>query len=195
MDGRRGQAVLNRQFYNCCPFPYENIAFRFRPQRKGDFFYRTFQIPLVVLTLLMLLSFAIPFKAGERIGFSTTIMLSVMVLLLMLNEHLPVIDEQPDFVATFFGVLYACAGTLVVVVLQTAYQWHHEAAKEDSDPDHTEAAMASHGVYMPSAAGHAWHVSGLGRARAAARVVPVPGIRGGVYLPAAADGAGQVAFL
>ena len=62
MDGRRGQAVLNRQFYNCCPFPYENIAFRFRPQRKGDFFYRTFQIPLVVLTLLMLLSFAIPFK-------------------------------------------------------------------------------------------------------------------------------------
>ena len=46
-------------------------------------------------------------------------MLSVMVLLLMLNEHVPVIDEQSAFVESFFSVLYSCAGCLAVSVMLT----------------------------------------------------------------------------
>ena len=59
------QAVLERKKYNCCPYPYESIAFKFSPQRRGSFFHRTFLIPLIVLALLMLLSFVIPFKVSQ----------------------------------------------------------------------------------------------------------------------------------
>ena len=62
-----------------------------------------FIIPTIILSLLSVLVFILPSDAGEKIGFSTTILLSLVVFLQMLGDATPPTsdDSATPIVALF----------------------------------------------------------------------------------------------
>ncbi|XP_035689068.1 acetylcholine receptor subunit delta-like [Branchiostoma floridae] len=51
--------------------------------------------PCVVLAMLMIITFMIPIDKGDRIGFGVTIILSMVVYLVLITDHLPVKGSLP----------------------------------------------------------------------------------------------------
>lgn len=79
---------------HCCPYSFSEIKYTVQLQRLSE--YEMFYIfaPCCILTLLSLLSFCIPSESGERVGFVTTLLLSLMVYLLVVPDSLPASSKQ-----------------------------------------------------------------------------------------------------
>ncbi len=54
-----------------------------------SFYTITITVPAVVLSTLMLMTFAIPHDAGERNSFAMTVLLALSIFQLMVNELIP----------------------------------------------------------------------------------------------------------
>ncbi|KAL4237560.1 Neuronal acetylcholine receptor subunit alpha-7 [Mactra antiquata] len=65
------------------------IAFRFVIRRRADFFIINVFLPIVCLSLLCLLVFAIPIESGERISFSLTTLLTVVLFMSLMGSIIP----------------------------------------------------------------------------------------------------------
>ncbi|CAD7957919.1 unnamed protein product [Amoebophrya sp. A120] len=113
---------LNRVLFGCCPNSYETVRFSYSAVRKFEFYNAMFLKPAVGLMALGFFAVLIPFMIGERISFSATILLSLVVFQLILSEHLPrsskatSLTRQIDMMMTF-----ACVYIIFVIVL-TALQ-------------------------------------------------------------------------
>lgn len=96
---------------DCCPYSFSNIKYTLNIRRL--FQYQLFYIfaPCLILTILSLVSFWIPSESGERIGFVTTLLLSLMVYLLVVPESLPVSAKE----IPILGVVIMC--TLIIISL------------------------------------------------------------------------------
>jgi hypothetical protein len=57
---------------------YQIGKVRMKIRRREGFYVRIFEAPAVTIAVLALLSFVIPLDAGERIGFSVTVTLTVV---------------------------------------------------------------------------------------------------------------------
>ena len=68
IDCTEAPAVLNVNYYECCPEPYIDITFKIRIQRRTWYYLFNLIIPCAVLSLLALVTFALPPDAGEKIA-------------------------------------------------------------------------------------------------------------------------------
>jgi hypothetical protein len=105
--GGSGYLEIQKKKYNCCPEIYESMHLKFTANRRSGFYFRTFELPSVMLFSAMLLSFAIPFTIGERVGFATTMALALVVFLLTLADQLPKTEETPELQRLFMGLMYS----------------------------------------------------------------------------------------
>lgn len=99
---------------------YPLITYTLEIKRRPLYYIMLMIIPCVLCTLLVLASFAIPPENGERIGFCSTVMLSISVYLLIMADMLP---EKSDtlpvlgvyYTITMFEIALALIGTIVVL--------------------------------------------------------------------------------
>lgn len=89
-------------------------------KRRPLYYTMLMIMPCVVCTLLVLASFAIPPEISERIGFCSTVMLSISVYLLIMADMLP---EKSDtlpilgiyYIITMLEIALAIIGTIIVL--------------------------------------------------------------------------------
>lgn len=103
---------------NCCVGNYSTISYDITIARKPAYLLFYLTPPSLILGILTLMSFFIPTESGERIGFVTTILLSMMVFLLLIPEYLPDIsDELPVLGVLMISFLILIAAVLMATIV------------------------------------------------------------------------------
>ncbi len=64
-------------------------------------------IPTYATASLMIISLVVPWDSGERISFTITVMLSLIVFLLILSESLPKTDAHPLLSKMLIGLTFS----------------------------------------------------------------------------------------
>ena len=104
MEMIKFNASINEKFYNCCPYPFQDITFEFIIRRKANYFNLNLILPAFTTAALMIMAQYIPWNSGERISFATTIVLTMTVFLLILSETLPKSNSNSLLGNMFIGL-------------------------------------------------------------------------------------------
>jgi nicotinic acetylcholine receptor, invertebrate len=116
----------NIKYYSCCPEPYPDITFNITLRRRPGFYNTNILLPAFATASLMILSLIVPSESGERIGFVTTVMLSIIVFLLILSENLPKSDTEPLLSRMLIGLTFFSLISVVVVVVSEAMRHYNK---------------------------------------------------------------------
>lgn len=84
----------------CCG-RFSELTYKLSLVRKPKYLIFYLVTPIIILLVLSVLSFFIPTESGERIGFVTTILLSLIVFLEMIPEYLPRSSDQIPILGLF----------------------------------------------------------------------------------------------
>ena len=90
---------------------YSFVKYTLEIKRRPLYYVMLLIVPCVLCTMLVLISFAIPPENGERIGFCSTVMISVSVYLPIMADMLP---EKSDTLP-ILGIYYTI--TMVEIAL------------------------------------------------------------------------------
>ncbi len=93
----------NEVEYKCCPghiFP--DVTFHSSFQRKSLFYKVNLVFPIVIITLLTILTFVLPAESGERLSVAVTLLLAVTVFMLLIAEMMPESNESVPLLGIFF---------------------------------------------------------------------------------------------
>ena len=86
---------INIKNYSCCLNSFYDLTYTFIIKRNYDFYSINIILPLFLTTSLIMITIFIPNDSGEKISFSVTIMLSLIIYLLILSDHIPKTNNQP----------------------------------------------------------------------------------------------------
>lgn len=75
--------------FNCCEIPYSVVTFKLNLERKPDYYVYNILVPCIIISLIGTLGFLLPVEAGEKISVGITVLLSLTVFLLVIEEKLP----------------------------------------------------------------------------------------------------------
>ena len=92
--------------FTCCPEPYPSVKYALVIERKAMFYILNILFPSLLLTLMSLLSFAIPSEAGEKVSFVMTLMLALAVFQLMIADSVPPSAETLPIISKLQASLY-----------------------------------------------------------------------------------------
>lgn len=93
----------------------EVLVFKFILKRNTGFYLLNFILPICVLGILNLFVFLLPPQSGERVGYSMTVLLSIVVFLTITSNSLPGTSEPR--MPTIFLLLtgYVVISVLIVI--------------------------------------------------------------------------------
>ena len=100
-----------------------NITLNFNFKRYSKFYQIHIILPIFLISILLLLTLIIPISSGERISFTITILLSIIVFLLLISDNIPKTNEIPLLsiivsvltITSFLGVFF----TTVISSIET----------------------------------------------------------------------------
>ena len=103
---------LSKEFY-----PY--ITFNITLRRKTLFYTSTLIIPCVLLSFLTVLTFYLPSESGEKISLCISILLSLTVFVLLLNDLIPATSLVVPLIGKYllFTIILVTLSILVTVVV------------------------------------------------------------------------------
>ncbi|EYB85529.1 hypothetical protein Y032_0296g1686 [Ancylostoma ceylanicum] len=115
-------------YYQCCPEPYPSIKFYMHLKRRSLFHVFNIITPSLLISGMTLLGFCLPaHDMSEKIGFQTTILLSVCFFLTILSEMTPTTSESIPLLGIFFSsvtLIVTMSTTFTVCVLNIRYRQH-----------------------------------------------------------------------
>ncbi|KAL4230816.1 hypothetical protein ACF0H5_011190 [Mactra antiquata] len=89
------------------PHPHKSkVGFQFVLQRRPDFFVMTIFLPIILLSVLSIFVFMIPIESGERISFSFTILLTIVLFITLVSSYVP--QSAESIPAMCFFLLFQC---------------------------------------------------------------------------------------
>jgi hypothetical protein len=93
----------------------EVLVFKLNLKRNSGFYLLNLILPICVLGILNLLVFLLPPESGERVGYSITVLLSIVVFLTITSSSLPGTSEPR--IPTIFLLLtgYVVMSVLIVI--------------------------------------------------------------------------------
>ncbi|XP_062592342.1 acetylcholine receptor subunit alpha-like [Saccostrea cucullata] len=100
------------------------LTFTLNLKRKPQYYVLNMIIPVICLGILSLLVFIIPADAGEKMGYSVTVLLSFAVFLTMISAELPVNSESTSFLS-FYLILQMVIGASILVITAIQLRLHH----------------------------------------------------------------------
>lgn len=98
-------------------YGYEKIIVGFHLQRRLTYYITTMILPLASIALLFAFVFLIPPESGERLGYSTTILLAIVVYLTIIQDMLPESSEPDVSVLSYILVCYVVSGVVLVILV------------------------------------------------------------------------------
>ena len=104
-DITRTEKVVNRILYGCCPNPYVDITYKITLLRKPFYYIWNVIIPCFVLIATILFGFFLPPVSGERVSFTVTLLLALIVFLEFVNMTLPRNSDTAPIFTIFYTVI------------------------------------------------------------------------------------------
>uniref|UniRef100_A0A914C6Q3 Uncharacterized protein n=1 Tax=Acrobeloides nanus TaxID=290746 RepID=A0A914C6Q3_9BILA len=109
-------AVRSEDKFDCCIESYITINFFLNIRRRTLYYAFNVIIPSLLLSCMTLLAFCLPaHDMSEKIGFQTTILLSVCFFLTVVSELTPRTSEAVPLLGVFFSTL------TIIVAISTAF--------------------------------------------------------------------------
>lgn len=101
----------------CCKAMVSRVSYVLHIRRLSQFYVTNFIVPCALISVLTLLVFMMPEDTGERMAVGVTILLSLAVFFLMVEEKMPVSENLP-----LIGKYYC--STIIEVSLALAAMCH-----------------------------------------------------------------------
>eukprot|EP00057_Strongylocentrotus_purpuratus_P021142 XP_011675616.1 PREDICTED: neuronal acetylcholine receptor subunit alpha-9-like [Strongylocentrotus purpuratus] len=111
--------------YKCCQDPFDRVVYTLTFARETAFFSTNIVIPAVFLTILMLIGFWLHPDSGEKITFTVTNLLALILFQQLVAEFMPPIGEPRSIIVTCFFILITlsvCSVILTVIVLHVYHK-------------------------------------------------------------------------
>ncbi|KAM9780538.1 5-hydroxytryptamine receptor 3A-like [Neosynchiropus ocellatus] len=133
------------------------LAYRMTLKRKPMLHIINFIVPLFYLLILDLASFFISHSSGEKLSFKVTVLLSISVLLLILQDMLPSTEDQLPLIASYCIGIFALVGVsllecMLMCFLCSMDEWcpkkTQKGGNSDQDVHTDEPAVVSEQVDM-----------------------------------------------
>ena len=100
-------------------------------KRRTSYHVVSLIIPIIAVFFLISLVFILPHDSRERVGFSTTVLLSIIVYLIMIQDLLPESSEPNISALGYVLVTYVVNGSFVVAEVIITFRFHR---KSDENP-------------------------------------------------------------
>ena len=97
---------------------YTDVIFHIILERRSMFYTVNLVLPIVLITLLSMLSFILPSDSGERLGVSVTLMLTVTVFMLLITEMIPNSSLHMARVEVFFVF---CLLLIILIIIACVF--------------------------------------------------------------------------
>ncbi|XP_019622145.1 PREDICTED: neuronal acetylcholine receptor subunit alpha-10-like [Branchiostoma belcheri] len=112
-------ALRNVETYGASDVPYPDVTFHVVIQRQSLFYVFFIFFPSVLIVLISLMSFMIPPESGEKLSLSTTMLLSLVVYMQLVNTTLPTTSKDIPLVGRFFGaiILIVAMSTIMTIFI------------------------------------------------------------------------------
>jgi hypothetical protein len=102
--------------------------------RRSRYYTVSLIIPLLSISMLMSFVFLLPPGSGERVGFITTVLLSYIVFLTIIQDKLPESSEPSISVIGYFLLVCVLNGTITTVCVIVSLRFHTCPSNNDSIP-------------------------------------------------------------
>lgn len=111
----RTKAIKRVFYYPCCTDPFPDIRLHIHLRRKPTFYMVTIIFPCFVITSLTVVGFFLPPTSGEKIALQMTVLLSLSVFLVLLQDKLPSDSDHIPILASYFSIsmLLVCLACLM----------------------------------------------------------------------------------
>ncbi|XP_071101679.1 neuronal acetylcholine receptor subunit alpha-7-like [Haliotis cracherodii] len=96
---------------------FATVAFKFRLQRRPEYYGINIILPVVVLSILSALVFILPPDSGEKMGYSLTVLLSFAVFLTLIADRMPTTSRDTSYMAMYLAVILCLSGLSVVLTI------------------------------------------------------------------------------
>lgn len=116
-----------RTYTRTSAYGHDEIIVGLWLKRRSAFYMASFIIPMFSIGMLMGFVFFLPPEAGERVGFITTVLLSYIVFLTIVQDKLPESSEPSVSVISYILVVCVLNGTLTTVMVILSLQIHHSS--------------------------------------------------------------------
>jgi hypothetical protein len=93
-------------------------------KRRSTYYIASLILPMTVVAILQAFVFLLPYDAGERVGFSVTILLTSVVFLTIIQEKLPEASEPNISVLGFLLFGYVVLGSVVTLCVILSANMH-----------------------------------------------------------------------
>lgn len=98
-------------------YNYKEIIVDLFLKRRTSYYVVSLILPLIFIAFLMGFVFLLPADSGERVGFSTTVLLSIVVYLTIIQDILPESSEPNVSTLGFILVTFVVNGSFVVIAV------------------------------------------------------------------------------
>ncbi|GFR75065.1 neuronal acetylcholine receptor subunit alpha-6 [Elysia marginata] len=110
---------------------YSRLVYNFEFKRRSEFYLMNVLVPVILMSLLSPLVFALPEESGERVSFSITLLLSLAVFMGIVAGHLPQSSQPlPIAIVYLFTLLIHCGLCVVFSVLHLKWEQHKKNHRE-----------------------------------------------------------------
>ncbi|XP_061164530.1 acetylcholine receptor subunit beta-like [Saccostrea echinata] len=97
--------------------PYSQINFSFTFKRRNAFHLMNTIIPMFLLVGMTCFVFKIPVDAGEKLGYSLTVLLAFAVYLTMVADNIPTTSTNISYLAAYLNVMLALGVSAVLFAI------------------------------------------------------------------------------
>eukprot|EP00057_Strongylocentrotus_purpuratus_P033723 XP_792536.3 PREDICTED: neuronal acetylcholine receptor subunit alpha-9 [Strongylocentrotus purpuratus] len=113
--------------YICCPYPNDHIRYTLTFDREYGFFLSNIIVPAIFLTSLMLVGFWLHPDSGEKVAFTVTNLLALILFQQLVSDSMPPIGEPRSIIVTCFFMLVVVSGCSVFFSVLVLRMYHHDA--------------------------------------------------------------------
>ena len=107
----------------------KEIIVKLKMKRRTPYYVDSLIIPIMAVSFLMAFVFILPHDSGERVGFSTTVLLSIIVYLTIIQDLLPEASEPNISALGYLLVTYVVNGAFVVVEVIITLRFHRQSSE------------------------------------------------------------------
>ncbi|GFO45057.1 hypothetical protein PoB_007156200 [Plakobranchus ocellatus] len=126
--------------YNVNTDVYQVINMSLTIKRRPRFFLLNLLFPTLALSFLNILVFVLPADSGEKVGYSITVLLSVMLIMGVTTDSMPASSQLP-LITQFLASLVAVS-VLSVVATVIALFVHHKVEEESKEQVKTMSILS-----------------------------------------------------
>jgi hypothetical protein len=105
-------------------------------KRRSRYYTVSLIIPLLSISMLMGFVFLLPPGSGERVGFITTVLLSYIVFLTIIQDKLPESSEPSISVIGYFLLACVLNGTITTVCVIVSLRFHMCSSNNEPIPSY-----------------------------------------------------------